>query len=147
MSLIISYTLFPSIFRLNLGTLTRSLSGSSAQQEAAADQHHRHFAPILSRKHHPNATPILQRRCSLRDLCQLCDIHPPQHKHTRARTHACTNGIMRCSCCSSLPHSCSLGPNNTVLVLRYPPQRFSPLLWVQRDRASGTGAFIRPLSN
>lgn len=38
--------------------------------------------------------------------CVSCVIYPP---YTRARTHTrtCTNGIMRCSCCSLL-HSCSL---------------------------------------
>lgn len=139
MELILSYTLFPSIFLLNLGTLTRSQSDSSAQQEAAADKHHRHFAPILCRNHHQKCNANLTKKMQPTWLVSAVWYTPPL-----PYTRTCTNGIMRCSCCSSLLHSCSFCHKNIFLFLPLSPQTLSHLFcrWSGTERRGRAHLYV-----
>lgn len=75
--------------------------------------------------------------------CVSCVIHtpPPLHTHLHKRDNAL-------QLLQQPPAQLQLlSQKHLPLPPLIPPDRFSPLLSVKRDRASGTGAFIRLLSN
>lgn len=69
-------------FPVNISVESRN---SSAQQEAAADKHHRHFAPICA-----GITSKMHRRSYKEDAAYVtrvsCAIYPSTHTRTRTRT-------------------------------------------------------------